>query len=167
MSFSVYDVVASLARPLNNLDAIVSKAEEFAKEKEIDPDVLIQARLRPDMLPFVAQIRIATDIAKGAVARLSGSDPEKWADDETTFEDIHTRLRKGIDVVSSIGPAQFEGAEDRDIVLNIRGSEMRFKGRDYLLGFVIPNVYFHVTTAYDILRFNGLDIGKMDFIGAP
>lgn len=168
MSISVFDqTVSAMSRMLLNLDAIVSKAEKYAEEKKIDPNVLIQARLYPDMLPFVSQIRIATDMAKGAAARLSGSEMPKWPDDEATFEDIHARIRKALNYLAGFKPEQFEDGESRDIELKLPNRTLEFTGRDYILGFVLPNFYFHMTTAYNILRHNGLAIGKFDFMGAP
>jgi hypothetical protein len=154
-----------MSRALLNLDAIVSKAEQYAEEKKIDPVALIEARLYPDMLPFVAHIRIATDTAKGAAARLCDADMPKWADDEATFEEIHGRIRKALNYLAGLKPAQFEGSETKDIELKLPNRTMQFVGRDYVLGFVLPNFYFHVTTAYNILRHNGLVIGKLDFLG--
>jgi hypothetical protein len=166
VAISVFDqTVSAMSRGLLNLDAIVSKAGEYAEEKKIDPVVLIQGRLYPDMLPFVAQIRIATDTAKGAAARLCGADMPKWADDEATFEEIHGRIRKALNYLSGFKPDQFEGSETKKIELKLPNRTMQFVGRDYVLGFVLPNFYFHVTTAYNILRHNGLVIGKLDFLG--
>lgn len=166
MAISNFDqTVSALSRMLLNLDAIVSKAEEYAAEKNIDPNVLIQARLYPDMLPFVAQIRIATDTAKGAAARLSGTELPKWEDDEVTFEDVHARIRKALNYLATFKPEQFEGAEEKAIEMKLPSRTLNFSGRDYVLGFVLPNFYFHVTTAYNILRHNGLAVGKLDFLG--
>ena len=166
MSIAIFDqVVVPLRRMLGNLDKLVSKAEQYAADKDIDPAVLIQARLRPDMLPFVAQIRIATDTAKGAAARLSGSDVPKWADDEETFADVHERIGKAIDYLGTMKPEQFEGAEKRNIELKLGPRTVNFVGTDYITGFVVPNFYFHVTTAYAILRHNGIEIGKRDYLG--
>lgn len=162
---TIHDLIISLQRALKSLDAIVTKAEAHATEHKINPDVLIQGRLRPDMLPFVAQIRIATDTAKGAAARLTGSELPKWADDEATFAEVHERLKKAIDYLGTFKAAQFDGAEERDIELKFGPREFRFKGLDYVTGFVLPNFYFHLSIAYAILRYNGLDIGKMDFLG--
>jgi hypothetical protein len=117
------------------------------------------------MLPFVAQIRIATDTAKGAAARLCGANMPKWADDEATFEEIHGRIRKALNYLSGFKPDQFEGSETKNIELKLPNRTMQFVGRDYVLGFALPNFYFHVTTAYNILRHNGLVIGKQDFLG--
>lgn len=166
MTISIFDqTVAALTRMLLNLDRIVSKAEEHAKERNIDPAALLQARLYPDMLPFVSQIRIATDTAKGAAARLSGTELPKWADDEVTFEDVHARIRKALDYLATFKPEQFEGAEDKPIEMKFPNRTLNFSGREYILGFVLPNFYFHVTTAYAILRHNGLPIGKLDYLG--
>ncbi len=166
MTISIFDqTVSALSRMLLNLDHIVAKAGEYAREKNIDPAVLIQARLYPDMLPFVAQVRIATDTAKGAAARLSGTELPKWADDEVTLEDVRARIRKALDYLSTFKPQQFEGAEDRQIEMKLPNRKLSFSGREYILGFVLPNFYFHVTTAYNILRHNGLAIGKSDYLG--
>lgn len=166
MTISVFDqTVSALSRMLLNLDRIVTMAEDYAKEKNIDPAVLTGARLYPDMLPFVAQVRIATDTAKGAAARLSGTELPKWEDDEVTFEDVHARIRKALDYLATFKPEQFEGAEDKPIEMKLPNRTLNFSGRDYVLGFVLPNFYFHVTTAYNILRHNGLTIGKLDFLG--
>lgn len=162
---TMHDLIASLQRALRNLDAIVSKAEAHAEQHKINPDVLIQGRLRPDMLPFVAQIRIATDTAKGAAARLTGNELPKWADDEATFAEVHQRLQKAIDYLGTFRPEQFEGAETRDIELKFGPREFRFNGKDYMTGFVLPNFYFHVSIAYAILRYSGIDIGKTDYLG--
>ena len=168
MAISEFDLtVSALSRALLNLDSIVSKAEAYVQEKDIDPTALIQARLYPDMLPFVANVRIATDTAKGAAARLSGTNMPSWPDDEATFEDIHSRIRKALDYLATFKPGQFEGSEKKDIELKLPNRTFEFTGREYVLEFVLPNFYFHVTTAYNILRHNGLAIGKTDFLGAP
>ncbi|MEX2257352.1 MAG: DUF1993 domain-containing protein [Woeseia sp.] len=167
MSISVYDLsVASMSRMLLSMDAILSKAETYADEHKIESEALLNARLFPNMLTFVHQIRIATDVGKGAVARLSGSDVPKWEDKEKTFADVHGRIRKALDYFATFKPDHFEGAEEREIHLHIGGHTLEFSGKDYLLSFVLPNFYFHVSTAYNILRHNGLDIGKRDFLGA-
>jgi uncharacterized protein len=166
VTISIFDqTVSALSRMLLNLDRIVTMAEEYAKEQNIDPAVLTGARLYPDMLPFVAQVRIATDTAKGAAARLSGTEMPKWADDEVTFEDVHARIRKALDYLATFKPEQFEGAEEKPIEMKLPNRTLNFSGRDYILGFVLPNFYFHVTTAYNILRHNGLAIGKLDYLG--
>ena len=166
MGLSIHEqVVAPLSRMLVNLDAVIGKAEQYAEKNNIEPATLIQARLFPNMLPMVFQIRIATDTAKGAAARLSGSPVPKWPDDEETFADVHARIRKAIDFLATFKPGQFDGAEKRNIELKLGQREVRFTGTEYITGFVIPNFYFHVTTAYAILRHNGVDVGKKDYLG--
>jgi hypothetical protein len=167
VSIDVYDqTIAAMSRALLNLDAIVSKTEAYADERKIDPAVLVQARLFPDMLPFVAQIRIASDTAKGAAARLSGKDLPSWPDDEADFQQVHARIRKALDFLSGFKRDQFEGSEDKKIELKLGKEHVKFSGREYVLGFVLPNFYFHVTMAYAILRHSGVPLGKRDFLGA-
>jgi hypothetical protein len=167
VSIDVYDqTIAAMSRALLNLDAIVSKTEAYADERKIDPAVLVQARLFPDMLPFVAQIRIATDTAKGAAARLSGKDLPSWPDDEADFQQVHARIRKALDFLSGFKRDQFEGSEDKKIELKLGKEHVKFSGREYVLGFVLPNFYFHVTMAYAILGHSGVPLGKRDFLGA-
>ncbi len=158
--------IATLVRSLQNLDAIVSKAEEFvAADKNLEAETLIRARLYPNMRPFMFQVQVATDTAKGAAARLAGKPVPSWPDEETTFADVHQRLRKTIDYLSAFTPSDFEGAENRPIELKLGPETMKFTGTSYLSTFVLPNFFFHVTTAYNILRHNGLAIGKRDFLG--
>lgn len=166
MSNLLYDLsIVPMTRALRNLDAIVSKAEaHVAADENLDEATLIQARLYPNMRPFVFQIQVASDTAKGAAARLAGRDVPSWADDEETFADVHARLAKAIDYLSSVAPADLEGAEDRPIQLALGPMTVDFTGRTYLASFVLPNFYFHVTTAYDILRHNGVVIGKLDYL---
>ena len=163
----LYDLsISPMLRALRNLDAIVGKAEAYAAADEgIDPNTLIQARLHPNMRPFVFQIRTATDTAKGAVARLTAREIPSWADDEASFADIHARLRKAIDYLSGFKPEDFEGAAERPIELKLGPNTVKFTGASYLGNFVLPNFFFHVTTAYNILRHNGVVIGKRDFLG--
>ena len=167
MSHVFYDLsIAPMLRMLKNLDAIVTKAESFVTADEnIEPTTLIQARLHPNMRPLVFQIRVATDTAKGAAARLTGRDIPSWADDEETFADLHARLAKGIDYLSSFKPEDFDGAEERTVELKLAGNTVKFSGSSYVAGFALPNFFFHVTTAYNILRHNGVAIGKRDFLG--
>jgi uncharacterized protein len=169
MSTLVYDLaIAPLLSSLHNLDAILGKAEALLENDEnIEEATLIQARLHPNMRPLVFQVRVATDTAKGAAARLSGSKLPSWADDETSFAELHERVGKAIAFLSGFKPGQFEGAEDRPIELKLRHDVFHFTGREYIASFVLPNFYFHVTTAYNILRHNGVDIGKRDFLGKP
>jgi hypothetical protein len=151
---------------LKNLTAILDKAEAYAADREIDPQVLLSWRLAPDMFPFTRQIQIAADFAKGTTARLAGKDVPKYADDEKSFAELKARIAKTVKFVESIAAKDFDGSESRDITLTVGGQELRFKGEPYLVHFALPNFYFHATTAYDILRRCGVDIGKRDFIGA-
>ena len=168
MPISMYQASAPrFANALKNLSAILDKTQAHAEAKKIDPAVLLASRLYPDMLPLVRQVQIASDSAKGAVARLAGVEVPKYDDTEETIADLKGRLAKTIDFVSSIKPAQIDGSEDKDIHLKLGTREVDWKGMQYLLGFALPNFYFHVVTAYDILRHNGVEIGKRDFIGTP
>lgn len=166
MSISIYDQSVGRFIPmLNNLDAIVAKAEVHATTHDIEPSALLQARLFPNMRHFIFQIQVATDIAKGCAARLGGVDIPKWTDDEVTFADVHARIKKAVDFLATFNPEQFEGSEKNEIELTLRGNKVQFTGQSYLLSFAIPNFYFHIVTAYNLLRHNGVELGKMDFIG--
>jgi hypothetical protein len=166
MAISMYQVaVPPLTHSLAALAKILDKAGAYAEAKKIDPAVLIGSRLAPDMFPLSRQVQIASDTAKGCVARLAGREPPSYPDTETTFPDLVARLRKTIDFMNSVPASQIEGSEERNVTLQLRSGPLHFKGIDYLLGFVLPNLYFHVTTAYAILRHNGLDIGKGDYLG--
>ncbi|MDO8788410.1 MAG: DUF1993 domain-containing protein [Sulfuritalea sp.] len=168
MTISMYQASAPrLANMLRNLDAILAKAQAHATAKKIDPAVLLAARLFPDMLPLVKQVQIATDHAKGCVARLAGVEVPKFEDTEQSFEELQARIAKTIAFVESFSAAQIDGSEERDISLTAGGQERNFKGLTYLLGYALPNFYFHLVTAYDILRHNGVEIGKRDYIGTP
>jgi hypothetical protein len=168
MTISMYEASAPrFVSMLRNLDAILTKAEAYAVARKIDPSVLMTARLFPDMLPFVKQVQIVTDHAKGAVARLAGVEVPKFEDTEQSFEDLRARLAKTITFVESISSRHVDGSEEREIALRVGGQDLTFKGMPYLLGFAIPNFYFHLVTAYNILRHNGLEIGKRDYIGNP
>ena len=167
MSLSMYQVsVPSLIRSLSNLSAIIGKAAAHAAEKKIDESAFIQSRLFPDMFPFARQVMIASDMAKGCAARLAGLEPPKYDDTETTFAELQARLAKTIDYLNGFTAAQIDGSEDRVITLPSRHGTRTFNGQSYLLDFVLPNVYFHVTTAYNLLRHGGVEIGKQDYIGA-
>jgi len=150
---------------LNNLSAILDKAEAHAGNRKVDPEILLIYRLAPDMLPFIRQSQIAADLAKGAVARLAGVEVPKHDDTEKTFADLKARIAKTIAFVESFRPDDIDGSEDRDISLTLGEHTMSFKGQPYLVHFVLPNFYFHCTTAYDILRHCGVELGKRDFIG--
>ncbi len=167
MSLSMYQAsVPTFIRGLNNLSAILAKASAYATEaSKIDPATLVNARLYPNMFPLSRQVQIASDVVKGGAARLAGVEIPSFPDTETTFDELQARIKKTITFLETIKPAQVDGTEDKNIVLKVGGNEMTFTGQAYLLTFVIPNLYFHVTTAYAILRHNGLDIGKGDFLG--
>jgi hypothetical protein len=166
MSLSMYQAsVPSFVQMLNNLSAILDKAEAYAKNRKIDPEVLLNYRLAPDMLPFVRQVQIAADLAKGAVARLAAVEVPIHDDTEKTFADLKARLAKTLTFVQSFKPSDIDGSEDRDIRLTLGEHTMSFKGQPYLVHFTMPNFYFHCTTAYDILRHCGVELGKRDFIG--
>ena len=159
--------VPRFANSLRNLSAILDKAQAHADAKKIDAAVLLQSRLYPDMFPLMRQVQIASDSAKGPVARLAGVEVPKYEDIEETIADLKARLAKTVDFVGGIKPAQIDGTEEKDIHLKLGTREVDWKGMQYLLGFALPNFYFHVVTAYDILRHNGVEIGKRDYIGTP
>jgi hypothetical protein len=166
MSLSMYQAsVPVLIHNLKTLSAILKKAAAHAKARGIDPAVLVNARLFPDMFPLSRQVQIASDMAKGAGARLASIENPSFADTETTFAELQTRLARTIAFLKSIRPEQLEGSEERAVTLQMRMGSMAFSGQSYLLGWVMPNVYFHMTTAYNILRHNGVELGKQDFIG--
>ncbi len=166
MNISMYQAsVPVFSRALNNLAAILEKTAAQAEAKKIDPAVLIGYRLYPDMLPLARQIHIATDGAKGGVARLAGVEPPKYEDNEASFPDLIARLRKTVAYLESIKPEQIDGSEDKTVTWKTQTTTRSMQGMPYLLSHVTPNVYFHVTTAYDILRHCGIEIGKQDFLG--
>ena len=161
-SASVPVFVRMLGNVLNWLD----KAQAHAEARKFDTANYLGLRLAPDMLPFTRQIQIATDGAKGCVARLAGLEVPKWDDNEASFDDLRARLRKTIDYVQSVPASQIDGSEGREIVLPMRsGDTLRFTGQAYLLHFVLPNLYFHLTTTYALLRHAGVELGKKDFLG--
>ncbi len=151
-------------RMLNNLSAILTKAENHAKAKDIDPATLLNARLAPDMFPLMRQVQIATDHAKGAAARLTGHQIEAIEDTETKFAELQARIRRVIGIVESFKPDAYDGAESREISVKIPNAELKFSGLDYVNQWAMPNFYFHATTAYAILRANGVELGKRDFL---
>ena len=168
MSISMYQASAPrFANTLKNLSAILDKAKAHAEARKIDELVLTSSRLYPDMFALARQVQIACDTAKGAVARLAGVEIPKHDDVEQTFAELKSRIAKTIDFVESVPAAKIDGSEEKEIVLAMRSGERRFKGMQYLLGHAYPNFYFHITTAYNILRHNGVEIGKADFIGKP
>ncbi len=149
------------------LSAILDKAAAFAEGKKIEPSVLLNARLAPDMYPLTRQVQIATDFAKGTVARLAGQEPPKYADTETSIAELKARIAKTIDFIKSFTPAQIDGSEDRQISFPLGGETRNFQGENYLVNFALPNFFFHVSAAYTILRHNGVDIGKRDYMKPP
>ncbi|HVY07447.1 MAG TPA: DUF1993 domain-containing protein [Burkholderiales bacterium] len=166
MNISMYQAsVPVFVRALNNLAAIIEKAAAHAEARKINPAVLVNFRLYPDMLPFSSQIQIATDNAKNGTARLAGVEPPKYEDNEATLQDLVARLRKTVAYLESLKPEQIEGSEDKTVSWKTQAGMRSMQGLPYLLAQVTPNVYFHVTTAYAILRHCGVEIGKKDFIG--
>ena len=157
--------VPVFVRALNNLAAILEKAAAYAEGKKIDPAALLTCRLFPDMLPLSRQIQIASDSAKGGVARLAGGEPPKYEDNEASFADLIGRLRKTVAYLESIKAEQLDGSEGKTVSWKTQTTTRTMQGMPYLLSHVTPNVYFHVTTAYAILRHCGLEIGKQDFLG--
>ena len=166
MSISLYQAaVPAFLQTLRSLSAILDKAEAFAAERKIEPAVLLGWRLAPDMFALTRQVQIATDHAKGCCARLAGAEVPKWPDDEASFADLRARIARTIELVQGFEPSDIDGAEQREIVLTVGGRSIQFKGQPYLVGFALPNFYFHATTAYAILRHCGVPIGKRDFLG--
>jgi uncharacterized protein len=165
MAFTIYDAAfPPVLHTLETLGTFLDKAVAFAEARKIDPAVLLNYRLAPDMLPLTNQFQIATDSAKGMAARLAGIEVPSYPDTEVTVDELKARLAKTIAFVSSITPAQVEGAEDREIVLKTRTGETRMKGGAYVTSVVLLNFYFHATTAYNILRHAGVELGKQDFL---
>ncbi len=168
MKISMYQASAPrFINMLNNLSAILDKAHAHAEARKIDPAALTNDRLYPDMFPMKRQVQIACDTAKGAVARLAGVDVPKHEDTEQTFAELKARIAKTIEFIKTVPADKLEGSEDRAIHLKLGPREVDYTGMQYLLGHALPNFYFHVTTAYDILRHNGVELVKRDYIGTP
>jgi len=166
MSITMHSAsVPIFVRMLNNMLTWLDKAEAHATAKKFETSVLLGARLAPDMLPFTKQIQIASDAAKFGVARLAGVEAPKFEDDETTLAELRERIRKTIDYVQSVPADKINGSEERDITVPRRDGPMIVKGEPYLKNFVLPNFFFHVTTTYALLRHNGVDLGKSDYLG--
>ena len=166
MSFTMYQAsIPVFVRGMHNLGRYLDKGRADAEARKYEPSILIEGRLAPDMHPLRRQVQIASDTAKNAAARLSGAEVPSFPDTETDFEALQARIAKTVTFLESIGAGQIEGSETREVVLKFPGREMKFSGADYLTSFALPNFYFHLTTAYDILRHNGVSIGKMDFMG--
>ncbi|MBW4456942.1 MAG: DUF1993 domain-containing protein [Nostoc indistinguendum CM1-VF10] len=168
MTISMYQASIPVSiRALNNLINILEKGAAYAETKKIDPSVLINSRLSPDMLPLSKQVQIASDIVNRGAARLAGVEAPKFEDNETTFGQLIDRTHKTISQLNTFKPDQIDGSEEKEITLQMRDNTASFQGMPYLLYFVLPNLYFHVTTAYDILRHCGVELSKQDFLGQP
>ena len=170
MNISMHNAsVGVYVKVLQNLSTILDKAESWVTDRRIDPAAILNSRIAPDMFTFTRQIQIATDNAKGAAARLSGRTPPSFEDNEASFAELKARVAKTIAFLESVPAADFNGAEDRPITLKLgppgKQIERNFTGLDYLQGFATPNVYFHYSMVYALLRHNGLEIGKKDFLG--
>ena len=166
MQISMYEMlVPTVNRMLNNLSVLLDKAEAFAAHKKIEQSVLLGSRLAPDMFPLTRQVQIACDMVKGGAARLAGVEVPSFPDTEVTIAELKGRIAKNLEFINGLDAAKFQGSEDRDIVLKARAGDLNFKGLSYLRDFVLPHFYFHATTTYAILRHNGVEIGKSDFIG--
>ena len=166
MTISMYQAsVPVFVQGLKAMSLVLDKAESHCTAKKIDPAALLGARLIADMFPASRQFQIACDFAKGVNARLAGIEVPTWEDNEKTIADLKARIKKTIDYVEGFKPSQIDDSEGRDIALKIAGNPVSFKGQPYLLGFGLPNFYFHSAAAYSILRANGVDIGKRDFLG--
>lgn len=167
MSLNMYQVSTPVfIRMLGNLSSILDKAVVHTEAKKIDPSIFINGRLAPDMFPLSRQVQIATDMVKGCAARLAGIEVPSYEDNETTFADLQARIAKTIAFLQSITEGQINGSEEKTVTLKVRGNEISFLGQPYLLNFVLPNFYFHITTTYAILRHNGVEVGKMDYLGS-
>lgn len=151
---------------LTALIGILDKAEAHVTARKIEPQAILSARLFPDMFTFTRQVQLTSDFAKGAVARLAGVDVPAFPDNEVTFAELKARLKRTIEFIQSIKPEAFAGAETRDVTIRIAGNPVTFKGQPYLVHFALPNFYFHLTSAYAILRQSGVDLGKRDFVGS-
>jgi uncharacterized protein len=166
MTIDMYQAsIPVFIRMLGNLSAILDKAAVHAEEKNIDPSVFINYRLAPDMYPLSRQIQIAADMVKGCAARLAGMEVPIYENNETTFAELQARISKTAVFIQSVSADKINGSEGRTITFQVRGKELSFLGLPYLLNFVLPNFYFHITTTYAILRHKGVELGKMDYLG--
>lgn len=154
-------------RSLNNLSAILTKGAAHAEKNEIDPSIFVTARLFPDMFPLSRQVQIACDVSKGAAARISGIEAPSFEDTESSFEELQERISKTIDFLNSVPAEKIDGTEDKTVKFQAGSFEIDFTGATYLSLWALPNLYFHVTTTYNILRHNGVELGKLDYVGAP
>ncbi len=168
MTISMYQAsVPSLMRSLENLVAILEKSAAHTEARKIDPAILINSRLYPDMFPLGRQVQIASDIARRGAARLAGLEAPNFEDNETSFPELIARLQTTTAYLETLTPEQIDGSEEKLITLPVGKDTMTFEGLSYLLHFILPNVYFHVTTTYDILRHCGVELGKGDYLGKP
>ena len=168
MTISMYQAsVPRFVNTLGNLSSILDKAQAHVDAKKLEPTAVTTFRLFPDMLPMTKQVQIACDTAKGVVARLAGAEIPVYEDNEKTLAELKARIAKTIAFIQTVTPAQIDGSEDKEIVIKRGDKETRYKGMQFLLGQALPNFYFHVTTAYNILRHNGVEIGKRDYLGNP
>jgi len=166
MSITLYSASVPVFRQiLGSLATILAKAEAHVDAKKLDPDALLQARLFPDMFPLLRQVQLATDFAKGAAARLAGMEVPRYDDVEHDFEGLQARLEKTLAFLDTVERESVDAGGERDVTIGTGANQRQFKGQAYLLHYALPNFYFHAATAYDILRHNGLDIGKRDFVG--
>ena len=159
-------VVDQCAHMLGNLSKLLDKGVAYAEAKKFDSTVLVNARLAPDMFPLAKQVQIACDMVKNGAARLAGQEAPKFDDNEQTVDELKARIAKTIDYVKSLPANAFDGSEDRDVKIPLPNRTLEFKGLDYLRQFLLPNFFFHISMAYALLRHNGVDIGKRDFLGA-
>jgi hypothetical protein len=167
MSISLYQASVPVFRQyLDSLSAVLVKAAAFAQERKIDPQAYCQARLFPDMFPLAKQVQLAADFAKNASSRLAGEEPPRYTDDEKGFEELRGRIGKTLAHINGLPRAAIEGGEGRTITIQVGGQPMSFTAPNYLLHFALPNFFFHITTVYAILRENGIELGKRDFIGS-
>ena len=157
--------VPTFQQMLSSLSAILDKAAAHCLAKGIDPADLIKAQLAPDMFPLPRQVQIATDHAKGATARLSGREVPKFEDTEQTLDELKARIAKTLAFIQSVPAGELDGSEEKDVTITVGGQPRTLKGQRYLFGNALPNFFFHVTTAYDILRHKGVDVGKRDYMG--
>ena len=165
---SIYDAtIPVFEQLLSSLSAIIDKAKDHAEGRKIDPAALTSARLRPDMFPLIKQVQVACDWAKNASSRLVGVEPPRFEDNETTFDELKARIAKTLDYLHSLKRQDVEASADRMVIFPMRNDKMKMKGSDYAFHLALPNFYFHVTTAYGILRHSGVEIGKRDFVGIP
>lgn len=152
-------------KALTQLLHVMEKGVANAKARNFDPNVFVGLRLAPDMLPFAKQVQLTSDFAKNSMARLAGIDPPKFEDNEATMDELLARVKKTLDYIATVPAAALEGSEDRDIKIPLRDRTLEFKGLPFLQGWALPNFFFHHVTAYNVLRHNGVDVGKRDFLG--